>query len=92
MALLTDLVIPLAVCGLVALYGAIRALIERDIPLKLLYLNVFGFAISGSFVLLFPDILTVFAAVAFFVGTTLEANIIASACARESIPSEEQNP
>ncbi len=83
MAFLTSPDIPLLVCGCIAFYAAIRALVERDIPKKLLYLNVFGFAISGSFVLLFPDILTAIAAVAFFVGTTLEGNIIASAIARK---------
>ena len=81
---MADPIIPLTVCCLVALYAAFRALLERDVPKKLLYLNVFGFAISGSFVLLVPDILTVIAAVAFFVGTTLEGNVIASAYSQKS--------
>lgn len=89
---MADPIIPLTVCCLVALYAAFRALLERDVPKKLLYLNVFGFAVSGSFVLLFPDILTVVAAVAFFVGTTLEANVIASAYSQKSGELQEDTP
>jgi energy-converting hydrogenase A subunit C len=55
---------------------------EPDIMRKLLYLNVFGFAISATFVLIFPDILTLIATCVFYIGITLESNALASAYAR----------
>jgi len=45
---------------------------------KLPFLNVISFAISGSIVLLVPHPLAIVAAAAYFVGSTLESNAIAS--------------
>ena len=70
--------IPLLLCALIGLYAAARVVIERETPRKLLYLNVLNFAIAGSIVLLVPDIMALFAAAAYFVGSTLESNAIAS--------------
>nr|HPM61219.1 DUF2109 domain-containing protein [Methanoregulaceae archaeon] len=68
----------LAVCGIIALYAAIRVMLEKDTMKKLPFLNVISFAISGSIVLLVPHPLAIVAAAAYFVGSTLESNAIAS--------------
>ena len=70
--------IPLAVCGIIALYATIRVMLEKDTMKKLPFLNVISFAISGSIVLLVPHPLAIVAAAAYFVGSTLESNAIAS--------------
>jgi len=70
--------IPLLICAVIGLYAAVRVFLEPQTPRKLLYLNVLNFAIAGSIVLLVPDIMALFAAVAYFVGSTLESNAIAS--------------
>lgn len=66
------------ICSLVALYGAIRVILEPDTMRKLPFLNVFSFAISGIIALMIPHPLALVAAVAFFVGSTFESNAIAS--------------
>ena len=70
--------IPVMVCAVIGLYAALRTVFERETPRKLLYLNVLNFAIAGSIVLLVPDIMALFAAAAYLVGSTLESNAIAS--------------
>jgi len=70
--------IALALCGIIALYAAIRVVLEKDTMRKLPFLNVVSFAISGSIVLLLPHPLAIVAAAAYFVGSTLESNAIAS--------------
>jgi len=69
------------ICLTLALFAVIRMGFEPDIMRKLLYLNVFGFAISATFVLLIPGILTFIATCIFYIGITLEANALASAYA-----------
>lgn len=71
--------IALYVCGIVALFAAVRCLIEKETYLKLPYLNVMNFAVAGLIVLLVDHPLSLLAAAAYFVGSTLEANAIASA-------------
>ncbi len=68
----------LIICGLVALYAALRIISERNTLRKLPFLNVLSFAISGSIVLIIPHPLAILAAAAYFVGSTLESNAIAS--------------
>lgn len=73
------------VCGLcvvIALYAALRAVFEKNILQKLPYVNVMNFAVAGVIALILPHPLTLIAAVAYFVGATLEANAIASAFAK----------
>ena len=70
------------ICFIIALYAVVRMIFEPDTMRKLVYLNVFGFAISGSFLLLYPDILTLIATCTFFLGITLESNALASAYAQ----------
>ena len=70
--------IALGVCGIIALYAAFRVMLEKDTMKKLPFLNVISFAISGSIVLLVPHPLAIVAAAAYFVGSTLESNAIAS--------------
>jgi energy-converting hydrogenase A subunit C len=64
--------------GLIALYAALRVFAEKRTLRKLPYLNVLSFAIAGSLVLLLPHPLSIGAAVAYFVGSTLESNAISS--------------
>jgi len=75
--------IPEFICAAIALYAALRILFEKRTLRKLPYLNVFGFAIAGYIALLSggENLLYLLAAVAFFVGSTLESNAIASAYA-----------
>jgi energy-converting hydrogenase A subunit C len=68
----------LVICGLIALYAALRIIFERNTLRKLPFLNVLSFAISGSIVLILPHPLSIVAAAAYFVGSTLESNAIAS--------------
>lgn len=71
--------IALYVCGVVALFAAVRCLVEKETYLKLPYLNVMNFAVAGIIVLLIDHPLSLLAGIAYFVGSTLEANAIASA-------------
>jgi energy-converting hydrogenase A subunit C len=70
--------IPTYICGIVALYAVIRVLTEKKTLKKLVLLNVMNFAITGLIVLSIPDIMALFAGIAYFVGSTLESNAIAS--------------
>ncbi len=71
----------LVFCAGIALFSAIRIVVERRTLRKLPYLNVLGFAIAGSVALILPHPLAIVAAAAYFVGSTLESNAIASAYA-----------
>jgi energy-converting hydrogenase A subunit C len=68
----------LVICALIGLYAALRIIFERNTMRKLPFLNVLTFAISGSIVLILPHPLAILAAAAYFVGSTLESNAIAS--------------
>ncbi|HJJ66786.1 MAG: DUF2109 domain-containing protein [Methanocorpusculum sp.] len=69
------------ICALAAVYAVIRIIFEKSTLKKLAYLNVLGFAVAGAIVLLLPHPITIGAAVAYFVGATLESNAIASTLA-----------
>ena len=69
------------ICALAAVYAVIRIIFEKSTLKKLAYLNVLGFAVAGAIVLLLPHPITIGAAVAYFVGATLESNTIASTLA-----------
>ena len=69
------------ICALAAVYAVIRIIFEKSPLKKLAYLNVLGFAVAGAIVLLLPHPITIGAAVAYFVGATLESNAIASTLA-----------
>lgn len=70
--------IALAVCGIIALYATFRVMLEKDTMKEAAVPDVISFAISGSIVLLVPHPLAIVAAAAYFVGSTLESNAIAS--------------
>lgn len=72
------LLIALFICAVIAAYAAVRVVLEKRPLRKLPYLNVLSFAVSGSLLLILPHPLSIVAAVAYFVGTTLESNAIAS--------------
>lgn len=69
------------ICALAAVYAVIRIIFEKSTLKKLAYLNVLGFAVAGAIVLLLPHPITIGAAVAYFVGATLESNAVASTLA-----------
>lgn len=71
-------VIALYLCMAIALFAAARVVIEKRTLRKLPYLNVLSFAIAGAIVLLVPHPLSIAVAAAYFVGSTLESNAIAS--------------
>lgn len=75
-----------AVCAVVAVYAALRAVLEPNTLKKLPFINVMNFAVAGIIALILPHPLTILAAVAYFVGATLEANAIASAIERLKSP------
>ena len=62
----------------VAVFAAIRVIVERNTGRKLPYANVLNFAVAGTIVLLLNHPLALVAAAAYFVGSTLEANAVAS--------------
>lgn len=62
----------------VAVFAAIRVILERNTGRKLPYANVLNFAVAGTIVLLLDHPLSLVAAAAYFVGSTLEANAVAS--------------
>lgn len=68
----------LVLCGTIALYAGVRVALEPDTLRKLPFLNVLSFAITGVIALLLPHPLGIVAAAAYFVGSTLESNAIAS--------------
>lgn len=70
--------IALTVCALIAAYAAVRVVLEPGTMRKLPFLNVLSFAVAGSIVLLVNHPLAIVAAAAYFVGSTLESNAIAS--------------
>ncbi len=70
--------IALAVVAGIAGYAAARVVLERNTMRRLPFLNVVSFAITGSLMLLLPHPLTIVACAAYFVGSTLESNAIAS--------------
>jgi len=71
-------VIALYLVAAVAVFAVARALIEKNTGRKLPYVNVMNFAVAGALVLLLDHPLSLVAAAAYFVGSTLEANAIAS--------------
>lgn len=68
----------LLVCLVIAVYAAIRIALESDTLRKLPFFNVLSFAITGVIALVLPHPLGIVAAAAYFVGSTLESNAIAS--------------
>lgn len=73
-----EVLIALAVVAGIAAYAAVRVVLERNTMRRLPFLNVVSFAITGSLALLLPHPLTIVACAAYFVGSTLESNAIAS--------------
>jgi energy-converting hydrogenase A subunit C len=74
----------LVICGVIGLYAALRVIFERNTMRKLPFFNVLSFAIAGSIILILPHPLGILAAAAYFVGSTLESNAIASTWAGET--------
>lgn len=70
--------IALYVVAAIAVFAAARAILERNTGRRFPYANVLNFAVAGSLVLLLDHPITLVAAAAYFVGSTLEANAIAS--------------
>jgi energy-converting hydrogenase A subunit C len=70
--------IELLLCAGIAGYAALRVVLERNTMRKLPFLNVVSFAVAGAIVLIVPHPLAVLAAAAYFIGSTLESNAIAS--------------
>jgi energy-converting hydrogenase A subunit C len=70
--------IAIYVCAAIAVYAAVRIIAERNTMRKLPFLNVISFAITAILALLLPNPITILAAAAYFVGSTLESNAIAS--------------
>ncbi len=70
--------IALYVVAAIAVFAALRAIIEKNTGRKLPYANVLNFAVAGALVLLLDHPLSLVAAATYFVGSTLEANAIAS--------------
>ena len=70
--------IALYLVAVIAVFAVIRATIEKNTGRKLPYVNVMNFAIAGALVMLLDHPLSLIAAAAYFVGSTLEANAIAS--------------
>lgn len=70
--------IALVTVSLVGLFAALRVIAEKNTLRKLPYLNVLSFAAAAAIALLVQHPLALLAAAAFFVGSTLESNAIAS--------------
>lgn len=70
------------ICTVIAIYSALRVIFERNTLKKLIFLNVMSFAVAGAIVMLLPHPITIVAAVAYFVGATLESNAVASVIAK----------
>ena len=70
--------IALYLVAVIAVFAIVRATIEKNTGRKLHYVNVMNFAIAGALVMLLDHPLSLIAAAAYFVGSTLEANAIAS--------------
>ncbi len=80
--LLSGISLPELICGIVALYSCIRIILEKNTLKKLPFLNVLTFAVTGLIVLIYPTPLGIAAACAYFIGSTLESNAIASTWAK----------
>ena len=76
------------ICAVIAVYAALRAVLEKNTLKKLPYINVMNFAVAGTIALIPPHPLTLVAAAASFVGPTPAANNIAAAIPK--ITPEEQ--
>jgi len=70
--------IAIYICAGIAVYAGLRVVLEKNTMRKLPFLNVVSFAVTGIIALLLPHPLTILAAAAYFVGSTLESNAIAS--------------
>ncbi len=70
--------IALYICAAIAVYAALRVIAERKTMRKLPFVNVISFAVTAIIALLLPNPITILAAAAFFIGSTLESNAIAS--------------
>ncbi|MHC1626062.1 MAG: DUF2109 family protein [Methanoculleaceae archaeon] len=70
--------IAIYICLVIALLMAVRVVVERETMRRLPYINAFSFGITGAIALAFPHPLTIVAAAAYFIGSTLESNAIAS--------------
>ncbi|OPY39105.1 MAG: hypothetical protein A4E35_00339 [Methanoregula sp. PtaU1.Bin051] len=70
--------IAIVVCAVLAVYAGLRVVTERNTMKKLPFVNVISFGVAGVIALLLPHPLTILAAAAYFVGSTLESNAIAS--------------
>jgi energy-converting hydrogenase A subunit C len=70
--------IAIYICAVIAVYAALRGIAERNTMRKLPFLNVISFAVTAIIALLLPNPITIIAAAAYFVGSTLESNAIAS--------------
>ncbi|WP_214041419.1 DUF2109 family protein [Methanoculleus sp.] len=70
--------IALYLVAAIAVFAAVRVVIEQKTGRKLPYANVMNFAVAGTIVLLLDHPLSLVAAAAYFVGSTLEANAVAS--------------
>ncbi|MBQ4415733.1 MAG: DUF2109 domain-containing protein [Methanomicrobium sp.] len=81
---ITELSLPALICAVVALYSCIRIVLEKNTLRKLPFLNVLTFAVTGIIVLLCPTPLGIAAACAYFIGSTLESNAIASTWAKRA--------
>jgi len=71
-------VIALYIVAAIAVFAAVRVVAEQKTGRKLPYANVLNFAVAGTIVLLLDHPLSLVAAAAYFVGSTLEANAVAS--------------
>ncbi len=71
--------IAIYICAGIAVYAGVRVIAERNTMRKLPFLNVVSVAVTGVIALLLPHPVTIAVAVAYFVGSTLESNAIASA-------------
>jgi energy-converting hydrogenase A subunit C len=71
-------VIAIYVCAVIAVYAALRVIFQKNTMRKLPFLNVVSFAVTGIIAFVLPHPITIAAAAAFFVGSTLESNAIAS--------------
>lgn len=70
--------IALYIVAAIAVFAAVRTILERNTGRRFPYANVLNFAVAGALVLLLDHPFTLVAAAAYFVGSTLEANAIAS--------------
>lgn len=67
-----------AITAIIAIYAVVRIILEKETLRKFTHLNVMNFAIAATIPLIIADPLAMVAAVAYFVGSTLESNAIAS--------------